>query len=83
MVFNPIPGGHGSFSLHQASGFKPCNFSGGLQNIDASSYVSAEDSDYVPGAFVKEEDTLADAVSLLLMDDDYSTAESHTSCFKS
>eukprot|EP00957_Ditylum_brightwellii_P184862 14079501-Ditylum_brightwellii.AAC.1 len=59
------------------------NHYSGLQNLDVSaSYVSAEDSNYVPNTFAKEEDTLADIVSLLLMDNDYSTAGNHTSCFK-
>eukprot|EP00957_Ditylum_brightwellii_P005410 412671-Ditylum_brightwellii.AAC.1 len=60
------------------------NYSGGLQTLDEStSYVLAEVSKYVPRALAKEEDTIADAVSLLSMDNDYITAGSHTSCFKS
>eukprot|EP00957_Ditylum_brightwellii_P209328 15361230-Ditylum_brightwellii.AAC.1 len=55
----------------------------GLQNLDVlASYVSAEDSNYAPGVFTEEEDTFADVVSLLSMDNDYSAAGSHISCFK-
>eukprot|EP00957_Ditylum_brightwellii_P040767 3086006-Ditylum_brightwellii.AAC.1 len=45
----------------------------------ASSYISAEDSTYVPG----DDDDLSDAVSLLSMNNDYSTAASHVSCYSS
>eukprot|EP00957_Ditylum_brightwellii_P024655 1863160-Ditylum_brightwellii.AAC.1 len=43
----------------------------------ASSYILAKDSTYLPG----DDNDLLDAVSLLSMNDDYSTAASQASCY--